>query len=148
MLSIMSAWIRRFAEWSDRQRNWLPLLLRLMVAATFLYHGYGKISHYTDAVAQIRGMNLPLGNLLAPLVPIVEFGGGIALVLGVATRLAAFGLCWVMIFAIAFVHWKDGFKGWEWQALLLTTCVVLMIGGPGTISLDHAIRARLLSSPR
>ncbi len=87
-------------------------------------------------------MDLPLANLLSPLVPIVEFVGGIGLVAGLATRIWAFMLSWVMVFAIFCVHWHGGFKAWEWQALLLASCLTLTLGGPGVISIDHAIRSR------
>lgn len=135
----------------DRQRAWLPLLLRLVVGATFICHGYPKMKDYSATVEKMGQMqNLPLASLLAPLVPIVEFVGGIGLVAGLATRLCAFMISWVMVFAIFFMHWSEGFaanqvlktRGWEWQALLLASCLVLMLGGPGVVSIDHAIRSR------
>ena len=133
----------------DRHRSWLPLLLRLAVGATFIHAGWPKMKNYSATVEEMsKNANLPLGSLLVPLVPIVEFVGGIALVAGLGTRIFAFMLCWVMAFAIFFVHWKGGFEGWQWQALLLASCLTLMLGGPGVVSIDHAIRSRLTPEPR
>lgn len=132
----------------DRSKAWLPLLLRLAVGATFILAGWPKMKNYSETVEHMSKMDMPLAKVLSPLVPITEFVGGILLVAGLGTRIAAFLLSWVMVFAIFFVHWKQGFKGWEWQALLLASCLTLMLGGPGVVSIDHAIRSRMGPEPK
>lgn len=126
----------------DRSRTWLPLFLRLSVGATFVFHGYSKV--FEKGAGATAGafveMGIPLASVLGPLVPYIEFFGGIGLIAGLGTRVWAFFQAGIMAFAIAFVHWKVGFKDWEWQALILASCLVLVLGGPGTLSIDHWIR--------
>jgi putative oxidoreductase len=82
-----------------------------------------------------------------------EFFGGMGLILGLFTRVAAFGVLCNMIVAIAMVHSRFGFwmnwtgtqkgEGFEYHLLLIAASVFLMIRGAGAASAD-----RLLSSPR
>ncbi len=160
--------IQGFLEFLDRQRAWLPVLLRLVVGATFIAHGYGKVFErgILGTAQGFARMGIPLGGVLGLLVPIVEFFGGICLVLGLGTRVWAFLQSWDMVFAIVFVHRNQGFviqgelverggkqvpvaAGWEWQALILAACLTLMIGGPGSLSIDAWFRRRSLhEAPR
>lgn len=148
-----------------RQRSWVPLLLRIVVGATFAVHGHGKMADLLEKGISATASQfafVPLGGVLGPLVPIVEFVGGVCLILGLATRLWAFGQVWVMVFAIAFVHFPQGFAmhaglmehggkqvpamlGWEWQALLLAGCATLVVEGPGCVSIDAFLRRKLLA---
>lgn len=88
--------IRGFLEFLDRQRAWSPILLRLVVGATFIAHGYGKVFErgiLGTAEGFVRA-GIPLGGTLGLLVPIVEFFGGICLILGLGTRIWTFLQAW------------------------------------------------------
>lgn len=159
--------VKRLLEFLDRQQTWAPVFLRAAIAATFIIHGYGKVFD-RGASAVTEGfvkMGIPLAAQLGPLVPYVEFVGGICVGLGLLTRLAALMQSGVMVFAIAFVHFKQGYamsaaivdqggksvaraQGWEWQALLLAGCLTLFFTGAGRLSLDHLIRKKLVGPPR
>lgn len=144
--------LQRSADLLDRQQEWSPLLLRLPIGAVFILAGWPKLLMGPLAFKA----DIPLGNVLGPIVPIVEFGGGILLLLGFGTRAWAFFLAWVMIFAISFVHIPQGFPmraeivdqggrptavpmGWAFQAILLAGCLTLLIQGGGALSLDRLI---------
>src|SRR2546430_1093004 len=84
-----------------------PLVLRLALAAIFIYHGYMLVSKDwgRDALA---GSGQPV-----PVQVAVAWGqliGGIAMLVGFLTRLAALGLIVIMGGAIALVHWEHGFS--------------------------------------
>jgi putative oxidoreductase len=78
-----------------------------------------------------------------------EFFGGLGLILGFLTRIAAFGIAVNMMVAIATVHSAFGFfmnwngnlkgEGFEFHLLVLAMTVFLMIRGAGAFSIDHAI---------
>ena len=72
--------------------------------------------------------------------------GGVAMVLGFLTRLAALGLAVIMAGAIATVHWPHGFNlqegGYEYNVVLITICVVLMLTGGGRLAADRVFRVR------
>jgi putative oxidoreductase len=75
-----------------------------------------------------------------------ELVGGIAMLVGFLTRLAALGLIAIMAGAIATVHWPHGFSlqtgGYEYNLTLIVMCLCLFLGGPGPLSIDRVFRLR------
>lgn len=119
-------------------------ILRIIVGAVFLAHGYQKVFVYGHAgVAQsFAGMGIPLPSVAAALVAAVELLGGIALILGVGTRIAATLLAMDMLGAILFVHGRNGFflpTGAEFATTLLGASIALAIAGAGAASVDNAL---------
>ena len=73
---------------------------------------------------------------------LVEFFGGLALITGLLTRLASFGLLSTMVVAILQVHLKNGFfapTGVEFPLSLVAATAALVITGAGRFSLDSLI---------
>jgi putative oxidoreductase len=122
-------------------------VLRAVAGIVFAAHGGQKLFVYgfagvSGAFAQ---MGAPLPEITGPLVALVEFLGGLALVVGLLTRLAGLGLAITMIGAIVLVHLAGGFflpSGIEFALTLLAIAVTFVITGAGRYSLDHAIAAR------
>jgi putative oxidoreductase len=91
-------------------------------------------------------MGIPAPSVLGPFVAFVEFFGGIAILLGLLTRLAALGIGATMVVAILTVHLKNGFfapTGIEFPLSLLGSAIALVIAGAGDFSLDALIGKRL-----
>lgn len=119
----------------------VPLLLRLALAAVFIFHGLDLVGKewgaaWHDEMPKPQQMAVAWGQLL----------GGIAMALGFLTRLAALGLGVIMGGAIALVHWPHGFDirehGYEYNFVLIVICLALVLGGPGPIAVDHWFRIR------
>ena len=66
-----------------------PLAGRILIAIIFVFAGLGKITGFEGTVGYIASKGLPLPQLAAIGAIIIEVGGGIMLVLGWKTRLAA-----------------------------------------------------------
>ena len=119
--------------------------LRIVVGIIFLAHGWQKITtmgfHGTEGMFAKIGIPVPLVS--AAVVILVEFLGGIALILGLATRWASLLLVVDMLGAIYFVHMRNGFflthGGYEFALSLLAACVALALGGGGSLALDSLI---------
>src|SRR6516164_10730166 len=84
----------------------VPLILRLGLAAIFVFHGLGKVNADTNWGSNWNA-NLPVSQQI----PVAwgELIGGVALGVGFLTRLAALGIIGIMAGAIATVHWDRGF---------------------------------------
>ena len=127
-------------------------ILRIAVGIVFLAHGGQKLFQFgfggvTGAFGQ---MGIPFPGLTGPLVAVVEFLGGIALVVGFATRIAALFLAIEMLGAMLFVHIPAGFflpAGIEFAFSLFAANLALFFVGPGDFSLDHAIDRRRATTP-
>ena len=121
-------------------------VLRIGAGLVFMAHGGQKLFVFgIDGVtAGFAQMGIPLAAVSAPLVALVELLGGLALVIGLLTRLAAVGLAITMLGAIIFVHLAAGFflpNGSEFALTLLAAAVALALTGAGDFSLD-GVRAR------
>jgi len=129
---------------SARQLSIGLTVLRLALGATFIMHGGQKLFIYGFAgvSGSFAQMGIPMPGLLGPFVSLVEFFGGIAIVFGLLTRLAALGLAGNMIVALLTVHLKAGFfnpGGVEFPLSLLAAAATLAITGAGAFSLDALI---------
>jgi putative oxidoreductase len=121
----------------------VPLILRAGLAVIFVFHGLGKVNAETEWGWSWQ-KEMPGGPevMAGPLQMAVGWGelvGGIALGLGLLTRLAALGIAAIMVGAIATVHWpkfslqEDGF---EYNFAILAMCAAVVLGGPGKLAMD------------
>lgn len=127
----------------NRYGDWGLLALRLAVGAIFIYHGTLKWQ-----------MSDP-----SPIMTILKFAepiGGLALILGALTQLAALGLAIIMLGAIymkasgfgqqaldfAGSFAPQGGTGWEFDLMILAGCITLLLMGAGSLSVDTAVMKR------
>jgi putative oxidoreductase len=125
----------RFAKW-----GMLPL--RIVVGFVFLMHGGQKLFVFgLGGTADIMGkLGLPLPFVCAAIVIAVELLGGLAILLGVFTRLAGALLAFEMLVAIIVARWHGGFfapYGYEFEMTLLGACLTFAFSGPGRMSIEE-----------
>jgi putative oxidoreductase len=83
----------------------VPAIGRLLIAAIFLLSGVGKIFNPAGTQAYIAAAGLPLPEVSYAIALTVEIGGGLLLLLGYRTRLAALGLAiFTLMAAVGFHH--------------------------------------------
>lgn len=114
------------------------LVLRVVVGVIMAAHGWQKIhagpSHFVNMV---HGMHMP--GWLAYISIAAEFAGGILLVLGYATRIAAFFIVIDLLVAIMKVHLHNGLLapgGYQFPLSVAAAAFALIFFGAGPISLD------------
>jgi putative oxidoreductase len=135
--------------------GWAAFVLRLALGIVFFAHGAqlalgwfgGHL--FRESMAGFEKMGMP--PVVAALVILAQFLGGLGLLVGLLTRIAAFGIFAVMLGAIFMIHVKVGFfmnwagrqhgEGYEFHLLAIAMTIVLMIAGGGNLSLDKAISA-------
>ena len=85
-----------------------PLALRIYLAPIMIEAGWKKIAGFEGTVTWFQRMDMPFPELMAFLAAAAEFGGGILLVFGFCTRLAAIPLMVTMLVAAFLVHAENG----------------------------------------
>ena len=126
--------------------NALPALGRLLIAAIFLFSGVGKIAAPAATIGYIQAAGLPAPQLAYVVALIVEIGGGLSLVAGYRTRLAALALAgFTLVTAVTFhSDFADQNQMIHFLKNLAITGGLLQVAafGAGALSLE----ARLLAS--
>ena len=132
-------------------------IVRLVFGVVFFAHGAQKMLGWFGGYGFQGTMGFFTGAMHIPapfafLAISAEFFGGLGLIVGLLTRIAAFGICVNMLVAIAMVHHNFGFfmnwtgmqkgEGFEYHLLAIAITVLLMIRGAGAASIDHWIAGR------
>ena len=89
---------------SKTLQNTFSLAARLLMAVLFLPAGISKLTGFAGTVGYISSVGLPLPTVGAVLALVVEIGGGIALLAGFGTRIAAVVLAVFTLAASVFFH--------------------------------------------
>ncbi|MHB1638320.1 MAG: DoxX family protein [Candidatus Dormibacteria bacterium] len=113
------------------------------VLSTLLGSNYAPAwqkSGTTNFANALRSMGVPRPEVAATASGLAEVGGGIALLLGAATPVAAAVVAANMTVAVSKAHWQTGFYGtggFEFAMLLGAAALAIGLTGPGRISVDH-----------
>jgi putative oxidoreductase len=147
------------------KRDTALLLIRLTGVGLAVGHGWGKIYALATGggdrfIGVVEALGFPLPTLFAWAAALAEFVGGLALALGIGTRVAAAFAAFTM-FVAAFVRHKfhlyflvsiglmqpsaETIKGWgnpEMSLIYLVCFLAVLLMGPGRFSLDHLVLKR------
>lgn len=136
---------------SSRHLSLGLLLLRLIVGLVMFVAGWNKLFHFgVGAFAKALAVTgVPLPVFFAWAVCLLEVVGGAFIVIGLLSRLSALLLAIDMVVAIFLVTIHIGFlsssgrSGVELNLLLIGGLLVILLGGPGSLSVDRAVEAGL-----
>jgi putative oxidoreductase len=132
-------------------------IVRVVLGVIYFAHGAQKMLGWFGGYGYSGTMGFFTGVMHIPaifafLAICAEFLGGLGLVFGFLTRIAAFGIFTNMIVAIAMVHHQFGFfmnwagaqkgEGFEFHLLVLAVMTLLMIRGAGALSVDRLVTSR------
>src|SRR5262245_35087290 len=115
------------------------LWLRVLMGSAIAYHGYGKIfgGYMSQMIPGVAALGFPAPVLFAWLAALSEFAGGLLIVFGLFTRVAAFFVFFTMSVAAFVAHAKDPFQVKELALAFWTMAGTLMLTGAGRFSLDR-----------
>jgi putative oxidoreductase len=119
------------------------LVLRLFTGLSFAFaHGLDKLRDPSKIIGGLTNMGFPAPTLLGWLAILGEFGGGLLLAIGLATRFGAFLVGFTMCVAGLVVHRNDPFQVKELAFAYLAIAIALLLIGPGRYSVDAMIEPR------
>jgi putative oxidoreductase len=127
-----------------------PVIARILVGVVMAAHGWQKLTEMTPAgfgEGMLDGLGVPAPVLFGWVVTVIELGGGLLLILGGLTRIAALLNAGVLTGALLLVKLDIGLlapmgadmPGAELEFGLLAGLLVVALLGPGKPSLDHAL---------
>ncbi len=149
-------WFRKVIHTTD---DHTLMALRIVLGVIFFAHGAQKVLGWFggggfDQTVMMFTQGLHIPPFFAVLAIAAEFLGGIGLLLGLLTRIAAFGIAVNMIVAVVLVHgqnglfmnWtgKQGGEGFEFHLLALAMAFLVMVRGAGAWSLDRLLESWLI----
>lgn len=119
-------------------------VLRIVLGVIFIAHGYPKIAGGVAGTGEFLGqLGVPLAGFFAWVVTLLEFFGGIALVIGFLVTPVSLLLSFHMLVGIVLVHAPEGFYvigpgqgGLEFNLLLIAALLSMVLVGPGMAALD------------
>ena len=133
------------------------LVLRVVLGIVFFAHGAQLALGWFggngfSATMQFFTQNMHIPTVFAFLAIMAQFLGSLGLIVGLLTRVAAFGIAVVMLVATVMIHLPVGFfmnwfgnqkgEGYEYHLLAMVIALALMIKGGGKASIDRALTAK------
>ena len=126
-------------KYSTGAFNIAMLLLKISTGVLMMNHGYGKLMHFSEYSTKFMNF-MGLGSTISlSLALFAEFFCSMFLILGLFTRFAAIPLIVTMCVVLFQVHKADFFGDGETPVLFLTAYIVLLLVGPGKVSVDSMI---------
>jgi putative oxidoreductase len=138
----------------DTDSDWVFMIVRVVLGVVLFAHGAQKLLGWfggpgLSATLRTFRDQLRIPVPLACLAIAAEFFGGLGLIVGFLTRIAALGVAITMAVAMVTVHLKYGLfmnwfgekqgHGFEYHLVVITLAVVVMVRGAGAFSLDSAL---------
>lgn len=117
--------------------NTALFLMRLIFGILMMNHGYGKLSHFNETAQNMPSLFGMSGAITTSLVVFAEFFCALFVVLGLFTRFACIPLIICMGYALFKAHNGEVFGKGEMSALYLCAFTVILLIGPGKVSVDN-----------
>ena len=125
-------------------RQWSLTIMRVILGLIFTYHGYLKLfvpGGFKGTIGFFTAIGMPFPLASALVVSVVEFVGGLFLFFGFLAKWSSLLLLIDMLVALFKIHLWNGFLiangGFEFVLLLSLSLVVILLNGPGSLSLDR-----------
>lgn len=144
----MTALVRLLIDAPERLSRplaWLgPLAARFVVGWVFLWAGWGKLQNLPQITQNFVEWGIPFPGVMTPFVAGIEFVGGVLLLVGLFTRIAAPTLVVVMVVAtlaakLDQVDSLEALLGFE-EVAYMALFGWLGVAGPGPVSLDYLLQ--------
>lgn len=116
---------------SEGMQNFGLLVARLTVAAIFISAGWMKFNNLEMVTGMLEGLSFPIPAVFAYILAATELVGGIAVLLGIFTRVFALLLAFTMVVALFTAHAGDMLTGGSTPLALVGSTMALVASGGG-----------------
>jgi len=117
--------------------------IRASIGVIFIVHSLKKF----DPSWQEWLVNIGMPPEIQLPIALAEFIGGIFLIVGVLTRITGSVFAVILLGAIFHIRWENGFfisqGGWEWDLIMLSAVLAIIVAGPGKISISHIAKKKI-----
>ncbi|TVR17893.1 MAG: DoxX family protein [Balneolaceae bacterium] len=127
---------------NSRNSDFALLLLRVGVGVIFIIAGWGKLTGIEGTQQFFGNIGIPLPAIMAWVVAIVEFFGGILVLFGAYAKIPYLLLAITMAVALFTTKLGGEFSAARLDIMLLLTTLALFFLGSGAYSVDHKIENR------
>ncbi len=135
--------MKRLNDLRKKAEPYATTLLRVVVGIVMVAHGWDKLTNIDQWTDNLTALGVPAPGINVWLATAGELGGGLGLLVGLLTPVAAFGVASTMAVAILSAHIKNGLlardNGFEYPLTLLSAGVFFMAHGAGPFSLDALV---------
>ena len=137
----LKAWLKPAPDKADLAMT----IIRVIVGIAFFAHGWQKVFTFgfEGTGGFFESLGIPAAGFFAIVVSLLELLGGLALILGIGTRIVGLLLAIDMLVALLVVHLPNGFfvseNGYELVLILGTASLAFAITGASSISLDNRL---------
>jgi putative oxidoreductase len=146
LTTFIATTLDRLRKTADKLAFLGPTLARLTVGLVFMGTGWGKLHSIPDVTDFFTSLHIPAPGFNARLTAATEFFGGLAVLLGLGTRLVCLPLGFTMVIAILTAKRGDitgltalvGFEEWSYLVFFIWLALV----GAGPLSIDGLIWRR------
>ncbi len=123
----------------EKYRDYAPLILRIGVGLIFIVAGYGKLTGIDGTISFFGNIGIPMAGVMAWIVAIVEFVGGIMVLAGFRMSYANILLAIIMFVAILTTKLgsDDMFRAMRLDLMLMLANLALLTLGSGKLSVDE-----------
>lgn len=137
----MKKWLASGVHLSSLDSNLALLVFRVYIGLTMAFaHGLGKLPPNSQFTGYLASLGLPMPELMSWMAGLSEFGGGLLVALGIATRWSALTVVGAMAVAAFMAHGADPFAKKELALAYFASFGVLAFLGAGRFSVDRLIR--------
>jgi putative oxidoreductase len=149
----MTDWVRTLDRLLEPRFHgpvaWLPTLVAVVTGVIFVSFGIGKFVEHASEAVDFERYEVPLPSLAVYVAGVVETLGGVLLIIGLFTRLAAAALALQMVAVVATAgRVEGGFLNLGVAPMLFVAMVFLVWSGPGALSVDRRLNSSRRTSGR
>jgi putative oxidoreductase len=132
---------------NDSSSSFTPLAGRILMSVLFLVSGFFKVGGYSQMVGAATAKGVPLASVAIACAAVLELAGGLAILIGFQTRVAAWILFLYLIPVTFLSHNFWAMQGMEQQdnmvhllknVAIMGGLVILATYGAGPYSIDHS----------